>query len=283
MKIRNIVFILFTIIVFVTGCGSESVGTNSLFDEVQTDTAIKLRVFDGENYTEYRLSKRAEDVELPKKLAGYTATLSKKTAHDLDPTKKHPIYELSMYTSTGDFVAAYCDGLLVLTDGTAYDYGFDFAKLLTEYNFQKSDYANDFLASRYWYALDGGHFDKNHLQKLGDIVYLDVDENVPGISLEFGSVEEKDGKLFVNSSLTNSGNEEFIYGESFYLEVKLDDVWYFLPTRPDRQQFFKAIAYVLQTGQTAERTDSLDAYSPLPAGNYRITLAKGISAEFAID
>lgn len=280
---KRIFYILFAIALFLTACSSDVIGTNTLFDEVATDAAISMRVYDGENFAEYQLFDRPDDVPLPEKLAGYAATPSKKSAHDLDPTKKHPIYELEMYTENGDFVAAYCDGLLVLTDGSAYDFGYDFSKLLKDYNFRETDSATEKLGVRYWYALDGDHFDKNHLQKLDEVAYLDLDENVPGVTLEFTGFEEKNGLLYVNSLLKNNGTQSFTYGQSFDLEVEIDGEWYYLPERPDRAQFFDMLAHSLQPGESDVRSDCVYSYSPLPAGNYRVTIAKGISAEFTVE
>ena len=280
---KRLFYILFAIALLLTSCNSDIVGTNTLFDEVTTDTSISMRVFDGENFVEFQLFDRPDDIPLPEKLASYAATPSKKSAHDLDPTKKHPIYELEMYTELGDFVAAYCDGLLVLTDGSAYDYGYDFSKLLKDYNFRETDDVTEKLGVRYWYALDDDHFDKNHLQKIDEVAYLGLEANVPGVTLEFTDFEENNGVLYVNSLLRNNGTKSFTYGQTFYLEVEIDGEWYYLPNRPDRAQFFDMLAYDLQPGESNVRSDCLYSYSPLPAGNYRVTIADSISAGFAVD
>ena len=280
---KRIFYTLFAIALFLTACNTDVVGSNTLFDDVTAGTSVHMRVYDGEKFVEYQLFDRPDDVPLTEKLAGYAATPSKKTAHDLNPTKKHPIYELEMYTELGGLVAAYCDGLLVMTDGSTYDFGYDFSKLLKDYNFRETDDVTEKLEVRYWYALDGDRFDKNHLQKIDDVAYLNLGENVPGVTLEFTSFEEKDGLLYVNSLLKNNGAQSFTYGQTFYLEVEIDGEWYYLPNRPDRAQFFYLLAYDLQPGNSDARSDCLYSYSPLPAGNYRVTIADGISAVFAID
>ena len=80
----------------------------------------------------------------------------------------------------------------------------------------------------------------------------------------------------VSVTITNTGDEEWGYGEHFHLEVLLDDVWYSIPATSD--MCFTDIGLIVQPGEEQEKTYNLSMYGELPVGTYRL-VAYGLSVE----
>ena len=68
----------------------------------------------------------------------------------------------------------------------------------------------------------------------------------------------------------NNGEKEWLYGEHFRIDVKLNGNWYYVPEIPG-EYAFTDIGYRLPAGESAEMEYSFDMFHGLPVGDYRIT------------
>lgn len=68
----------------------------------------------------------------------------------------------------------------------------------------------------------------------------------------------------------NNGEKEWLYGEHFRIDVKLNGNWYYVPEIPGEYSFTD-IGYRLPAGESAEMEYSFDMFHGLPVGDYRIT------------
>lgn len=68
---------------------------------------------------------------------------------------------------------------------------------------------------------------------------------------------------------TNRSNHEYMYGNPYWLEVKLDSKWYTIPfLSPYRA--FTANTLPIETGEKIKRTLDVKEYPTLTNGQYRI-------------
>lgn len=88
----------------------------------------------------------------------------------------------------------------------------------------------------------------------------------------------------IDVKVTNQTAEEIAYGIDFILEKKEKEEW--KKVRPKEEMAFIAIAKILEPGEMATDTISLEFYSKLPAGEYRVVRPIGgdvCTAPFTID
>ena len=78
---------------------------------------------------------------------------------------------------------------------------------------------------------------------------------------------------------TNNGNADWVYSNSYSIEIYDKDVWCVVPFAEN--VMFVEIAYVLEPNQTVTKTYSLK-YHTLYAGHYRLVVGSSI-AEFDIN
>lgn len=182
-----------------------------------------------------------------------------------------PIYGISIGGfNTFGVTAAWSNGYLILQDGSVYKFDYDFSKLKDAYEWEdvteSAYYPNQYYLARnegQWYAK-----------------FLTPAESKPApedITLSISAVE--DGRII--ALLTNASSEEWVYGESFSLDVLLDGVWYSVPTEPSVNWGFIDLAYILPAGEARTEHYNLGMFGDLPAGTYRLVV-EGLTAEFTL-
>lgn len=285
---RIIAFALFlTLTLTIFSCGSG----NSLFADVDPENGVfTLTVSDGTTSKLLRLSNDTSTKnDLISALSKVTAKPFSGAPHDVPtPTADSPTYVLSAYTKGGsDFSVLYSGGYLVTSDGSVYEFDFDFASVPEKYSFTEDRTLNSAATGfESILARDGDGFDASRLVSHEDYM-SDYGLNYPaapnGITASFVSLDDNDGKPAVTVEISNDTDSEFSFGKYYILEVSVDGRWYVLPSLPDRPVMVEDIGIGLAAGKSMEMTYSLWNGGDLPAGSYRMTLFDNLSAEFTIN
>ena len=252
----------------ISACG----GKNSLWEAAApSQSVLELYYYDGESGWLGWISDLEEEQKILKDLSAVKA----KQVENWSPASlTYPVYGISIGTEDGlGVLASWTDGHIVMRDGSVYEFDYDFDALAGAYDWDEKYTVSSVSAmpcGRYL-AQDGEQWIAAHLQPAGE---LKQPEN---ITMELLSNE--DGVMTV--ALTNSGGEEWVFGEYYALEVLLDGVWYSVPPMPTNNWGFNDIAWLLAPGETREESCSLEMYGELPAGSYRL-VKEGLSVEFSV-
>ena len=251
-------------------CGGKG---NILFAEASPDTSsLELQYFDGTAGKSRMLYDAAAEKEILAELGKIRA----KPVEDWSPAKvTYPVYGLSIGSADGEGIeAAWCDGYLLMRDGSVYEFDYDFGALAENYGWEylrDIDSAAELCCGRYL-AEGAGKWYPIHMTKA---ILKDAPE---GISMKLTAA----GRESLTAELTNDSGEVWCFGEYFSLQVRLYDEWYAVPTTPEHNWAFTDIGLLLDAGQTREETYLLMRYGDLPAGVYRLVV-EGLTAEFELD
>lgn len=268
-------FCILPLLLLLTACGS-----NELFDGVTPESTIMELYINYESGTRtrlYILNNISDERKMIKKLSSVNAKQIEWTPDELE----YPIYTLEADSAeTGPYQVVWSSGTLLTTDGNAYEFDFNFEKLLASYSW-KDDLTFDRIISpcqRLLCEHDGVWYP----EYMSDMELYTTHEPVEGVSLEIGELAEKDGKPIIPAVIRNNSGEEFHFGKYYHLEVKLDGEWYYAPTLPDRPLFVEDIGLVLDDGGSIDMSYSLWNWGKLPTGTYRLVVY-GMTAEFTIE
>lgn len=173
--------------------------------------------------------------------------------------------------------AVWSNGYLIMADGSAYEFDFDFTALETAYEWRDSEEGLPIgcLPCSRALALDGEEWISSMLTPADEL-------SAPaGISMTLDYLDytdPDDGLIAV--TFTNDGDVEWCYGTYYHLEVELDGEWYEVPT--ETELAFNDIAMILPAGESRQELYHTWAYGELPAGSYRV-VAEGMAAEFVLE
>lgn len=253
-----------------TGCGKSS--GNSLLDNASPETsALTLFAYDGKTVTEKTMYDTATEKQL---LAALSAVPAEK-AEDWSPEQVTlPVYGLHIGGKDGSLVeAAWSNGYWITADGSAYRFQFDFDSLSGDYEWRDNNERSSttFLPCIRLLCQDGDSW------RAGLLSPAQEPAAPEGISVEPVRQDEQG----LTASITNSGQEEWTFGEYFHLDILLDGVWYTAPPVPG-QWAFNDIGLILPAGAVLEKNYSLTMYGDLPAGHYRLVISSGPAAEFDV-
>ena len=193
-------------------------------------------------------------------------------APDFTPDKMtYPVYAFDPHGSDGfDMPFLWTNGYLIAKDGTAYRFKYDFAALRKK-GFSTNDTGTissvSVFQNGFRLALDEKGWNASRLTKAAEL------KPAEGVNLQLASQDEKALKL----TLQNTGEQTWLYGEDYFLQVLLDGVWYAVPPMTPDGVVFTAIGYSLEPGQTSDIFCSLLPYEGLPKGQYRV--CKSLSLE----
>ncbi|MBP5530382.1 MAG: hypothetical protein J6X80_10070 [Lachnospiraceae bacterium] len=269
MKKRSLGIIITLLAVFLLSACRETGGTQGikLLDNASPETsAMALYYFDGEKTEMKWLFDQDEEEKI-------IDEINKLNIRSADSSKiadiKAPCYGIGISDKEGyDICLSYCDGLWLTKDGSVYKANYNLKKL-----YDKTSYAGD--------SYDGGlMFPNAALLGEYDVSFYQKAEDLPGekdgISLSFVSFEDN----IVTLSIKNDSDSDFLYGEYYSLQKKIDGEWYTLPMKMTNYGFV-AIGLLLRAGETTEETCDLFPYGTLEKGIYRIE-KEGLAAEFEV-
>ena len=183
------------------------------------------------------------------------------------PEVTYPIYSVFALDEgeAGENVEfAWSDGYLYNRDGTVYAFDFDFDSLIDDYGMtyrEERDVKEGVsMKCRYYIAQDTDGWKKKWLNP--------AEERMISEEIILTDAVFSDGIL--SFSLTNSGERTMRAGGTDYsLHVKLDGIWYLVPTLPGTVIW----DYIpeIPAGETYEQVCRLrDHYGDLPSGTYRV-------------
>lgn len=233
-------------------------------------SALTFCTYDGSTTEERYMfddEKEWEIVNAVNECAVYAAELS-----ELDGLDGN-MYSLDIGGSDGwSITLTWQDGFCVTGSGEVYFTDMDddfFAELADGYEWGSRENrtgSGNTLPNRYYFA-NRGEWDAKYLNKGA--------EPVPeGIDTEVISVGE-----VITAKLTNTTNDDLIYGMGYDIQVLLDGEWYDVP--PREIVFTPLAGFTLPAGESIERSYGYSWYGDLPEGTYRL-IVEGAAAEFEI-
>ena len=270
MKKITILVLSAALLLSLCACGGKK---NTLFAEASPESsALELQWFDvtaGESRILY-------DTASEKEILAELEKVRAKKVEDWSPEKvTYPAFGLWIGSEDGEGVqCAWCDGYLLMRDGSVYEFDYDFYALAENYDWEylrDIDSAAELYCGRFL-AEGGGKWHPIHMTPAA--------EKIPpeGISMTLTEANREN----LTAELTNASGESWCYGEYFSLEALLGDTWYAVPTTPEHNWGFTDIGLILEPGQTREETYNLLMYGELPAGTYRLVV-EGLTAEFELE
>lgn len=253
-----------------TACSS---GNTLLEGASPENSALALYQYENGTVTSYWLY----DTETEEQLLAELAKVPVRESDWTLTTLEKPVYGLEIGTEDGFIGAAWSDGHWIASDGTVYDFDFDFAALKDRYAWEEeASYSPGgipvgFPAARAMMLTETGW----NRAVMAPAAALTPAE---GLSMELVSRTETEiSVIFDNQSSGTAG-----LGNYFSLQVQLDGVWYEIP--PEGDLMFTDIAYEFPAGSTFEKTYDISPYGELPAGTYRLVSdMNGLAVEFTAE
>ena len=235
-------------------CCSKKEGRKLLEKASPKTSALVLYSFDGEETT---LKIVFEDQE-----EKFIEEINKLNAIRVDsaeiPDIKFPCYGIEINDTDGNEIElTYSNGYWLVNDGSVYMANFDFASAFKNAQADTpSTYKSGLYMPNAWYL---GAKDVRFYQKADDMT-----NEKNGIAISFVSYK----KNIVTVRLKNNTDEQYIYGEYFTLQKRIDGVWYTIPPKTDFA--FNDLGYVLEPGGESEAKCDLTLYGDLGPGLYRL-------------
>ena len=233
---------------------------NELLSAASPETsALMLYICeDGQNVRRLTMYDNDAEHEILDKLAAVSAKPAEDwTARDVTM----PVLGLGIGRSDdepGWLYAVWSGGYLIMADGSAYEFDFDFTALETAYEWR-----------------DGEEWISSMLTPADEL-------SAPaGISMTLDYLDYTDPENgLIAVTFTNDGDVEWCYGTYYHLELELDGEWYEVPA--ETELAFNDIAMILPAGESRQELYHTWAYGELPAGSYRV-VAEGMAAEFVLE
>ena len=262
------IFLLMICSSLLFSCSACAWTSNGLMAGAAPETSLlSLYVYDGETACRAYVHKEARDV-----LNALDRVPATEAPNWSPADVTLPIYGLEVGAAEGSLLAAWSGGYWITPEGTAYQFDFDFEKLLQDYPWSDWDTLSSFayIPCARSLAQDESGWNSTLLSP------APKREAPAGISMTL----DAQGSDTVTVRFANASGAEWTYGEPFSLEALVGYVWYEVPARGNWGFF--SIAYILPDGEAQDKDYSLELYGELPAGRYRLVTG-GLSAEFAVD
>lgn len=248
----------------------KSVPVKNLMQEATPETsALIFYSYDGEKVIQ-RMIFDADSVEILNQLNAVEAV--RHDAWTLEDITL-PLYGFYIGTADGSIRVAWSNGYWIDKDGLVYQFDFDFKPLIRDYDWIDRTELADFSSfpCACYLTQDKNGWNPTLLTPAGELTPAE------GITMKLNSWNEDK----VTVTFANAGETEWMYGESFHLQVLLDNTWYRIPLLPENWGF-NSLGYTLASGGEGEKTYSLRMYGRLPAGTYRL-VAEDIAVEHIIN
>lgn len=177
-----------------------------------------------------------------------------------------PVYGFYAYGDDNSiiFSAAWSNGFLVASDGTAYRFDCDLSTVETGYDWDGYGYyGNGYVSDMpcgYFFSFDENGWIKENLSKR---LPFDPANAPEGVTVEYIGYDDNGATV----RITNELETDFTFFGHFQVEVLLDGEWYVVPVM-DGNWVFTRIK--IPTSSSGEFTYPLDKYGNLPAGSYCI-------------
>lgn len=204
------------------------------------------------------------------------AAVSAERAEDWSPADVgFPVYGVKLGMGDDCFEAAWSNGYWITRTGEAYRFEYDFSSVWENYNWEGKENqwsTAAILPCSYYFCRDENGWIADYLPPAGNLP--EMPETLTA------AVSKLDGDV-LTVEFTNSGEEEWSFGEAFQLQAQLDGKWYNIPTLPGDWAWI-ALGYLVMPQQTLTHDYDISIYGALPEGNYRI-VTDTFSAEFYLN
>lgn len=175
-----------------------------------------------------------------------------------------PIYGIEISKKNGTpLKAVWTNGMLILNDGTAYNFDHNCYDWEDKYDFENKHFNNTASLPCADYILktgDGWNY---------DLMTEEQPRKQPdGIEIEIISISENE----ITAKFINNTDSEWTFGTYYQMQTEHNGKWYDIPTKSDMNYTFTSIAYtVLPHSESIEQTYSTEMYGKLPDGHYRLS------------
>lgn len=246
-----------------------------LWKEASPETSmLAFYTYDGKTVTSQYLSYNTKEKEILSTLEASSGIPLENWSPD-DITA--PIYGIDICKKDGlPLQAAWANGLLILNDGSAYEFDLDTSDWTERYTFELPKEFNDmayFPCADYLLRTeDGWNFDL--------MTEAVLTEEAPN-DITLKAVSSESNTITVKYTHNGQNNNEWLYGTHYSMQAENNGKWYTIPTTSDMNYAFNDIALILMPDQSREETYSTDMYGILPDGHYRL-YANGLTVEFDI-
>lgn len=230
-------------------------------------SALQLYYFDGETVTVRTLYDSSREKELIKRI---NASRLKETDETALAGLEPPFYGIWIGGADGhDVLAAWSEGIWLKNDGRVYRGEADFPSWWEE--LEKED--EDEMAV----------FNFPNAGRLAEYNVLFMKKEERDISQQAGKVAmaiESISGSEITVTISNDSGEEFVYGEYYSLQKKIDGSWYTMPVWEDNIGFAD-IACILPSGERVTKTYDCSIFGPLKPGEYKLVV-ENMGVEFAV-
>ena len=231
---------------------------------------IDLIYYDGEQAKRIHL-----DEELTRELAQELTSATARVDEAWSAKRaKSPVVGLEIYNGMELTHVAYTNGHLIYEDDSTYRVKLDLESFVAKHDLlAKGEECHIYaLQCMCWLARTENGWNADFMHP------ADEPEAAPKVikmQVQEWTNEE------IHFTITNEGTATWYYGSAFHLDVKIDGVWYRVPTRPGFGAF-SLQATGLAGGQTIEMgADFTFLYGQLPPGTYRF-IKDGVVVEHTL-
>lgn len=204
------------------------------------------------------------------------AAVSAEKAEEWSPADvSFPVYGVKLGMGDDSFEAAWSNGYWITRTGEVYSFDYDFAAVWEDYDWEGAENqwsTAAILPCSYYFCRDENGWIADYLPSAG---------NLPAMPETLTAAVSRFDNNALTVEFTNSGEEDWLFGEIFELQAQLDGEWYQVPRLPG-DWIYIALAYLVMPQQTLEHNYDLNCYGTLPEGNYRI-VTDNFSAEFYLN
>ena len=166
---------------------------------------------------------------------------------------------------------AWHDNYWIQEDGSVVYADLDVTSLETDYEWEYKDTYDSMTAfpSARWLCQTEDGWDTRYM--------TEADKPYGSDKVEMTIYEQSED--FLRVTIENNKNSVWEYGESYAIDVLVDDTWYQVPA--EEVWDVVAIAYTLPAKESVDIAYNLERFQPLPEGIYRLVV-EGVAAEFEI-
>lgn len=242
-------------------------GGNILAGASPDTSALQMYYFDGEKVAARTLYDSGREKELIKRINKVLMEEADESAlRDLEV----PFYGIWIGNTDGyDISVAWSDGVWLKNDGTVYRGDGDFASWWAELENENED---TMTVLNFPNAARLAEYHILFMEK----EETDVPDSAGGVSMAVEHISA--GEIIV--TITNDSEEEFVYGEYYSLQKKIDGSWYTMPVQADNIGF-PDIANILPAGGSVTKSYDYQIFGPLKPGEYKLVV-EDMGVEFAV-
>ena len=266
--------------------GTEEAGEgNTLFENaVPAQSVMEFYYYDGAAGYRDWISDDAKEKEIIEDLSQVTAT----PVDSMDFEFTYPMYGMSIADGDMGINVLWTNGYLITRSGEVYEFNYDWEATMDGLEWGSEESRKTGNETRR---------DIQHVAEMPNVRYLALQDDawnpemmkpadkieVPeGVSAELKSWEQDT----VTVILYNDGEEDWMYGSTYRLDILIEDQWYEVPVTADVNWGFTSEAIYLTPDEDNEASYSMQMFGDIPGGTYRLVvlddLQRGVWVEHEV-